>query len=246
MRAPALDNDPLVDSVPVLLITENNPPLAELLPETVSEVPFVNEIFPLVVLVALNPLTVFAFPKVVPALELVVRSPPLNVPEADSEMMPPVKLIFPLVLVTGLLKVIRPAVCNVIFEPLVTDPLVDNVPVPLMTANTPPVAELLATNVILRLLLKRILPEVVFVKLTVFAKLLPLFKLIPPAALTVKLPEPPDPVVIALLSVTVPPVAIDNAPFREMVGNTMFEPVIPFTVKVLVAESVIPAPPPIV
>src|SRR4029078_8406873 len=87
-------------------------------------------------------------------------------------------------------RVKRPAVCKVIFaapEPVVViAPLVDNVPVLLITDNVPPATELLATNVILRLLLKLILPEVLFVKLPAFAKLLALLKLIPSTPLNVK------------------------------------------------------------
>src|SRR4029079_17523852 len=94
-----------------------------------------------------------------------------KVPEPAFAVMPPgpvtvAEFVIPLPVnetepeppaVIALLIVKRPAVCKVIFaapDPvLVTAPLVDNVPVPLMTDNVPPGAELLAVKVILRLLL---------------------------------------------------------------------------------------------
>ncbi len=79
---------------------------------------------------------------------------------------------------------------------VVIAPPVSILPV-LIIDNVPPAAELLAVNVIWRLSSKLILPDVLFVKVTMFAKLLVLLKLIPAPAFTVKLFTPPVPIVKA-------------------------------------------------
>ncbi len=124
---------------------------------------------------------------------------------------PPVKETKPDPLaVIALLIVNNPGVCNVILgapDPaVVIAPDVANVPVLLMTDKVPPEpeTELLAVNVILRLLLKLILPDVLFVKVTALARLLALLKLIPAPALTVKLFAPPLPIVKAPVPVIEP------------------------------------------